>query len=57
LDEQIGETDIIQAAVADTDIGWLSVSANERHTSGVTTFGSVECWGLDSYGRSSPSER
>ena len=42
------------AADADADIGWLSVSAGGWHSCGVRTSGSVECWGSDSYGQSSP---
>jgi hypothetical protein len=45
---------------ADTDtdfhIGWLTVSAGEEYTCGLWTAASVECWGSDSEGQSSPPE-
>jgi serine/threonine protein kinase len=37
-----------------TETSFLSVSADWEHTCGVTSSGSVACWGADSYGRSSP---
>ena len=38
--------------VADTGvaIGWTAVSAAWEHSCGVTTSGSIECWGNDEYG-------
>ena len=44
----------------DTDpavgIEWRSVSAAWNHTCGVDSSGSVQCWGLDHYGQSSPPD-
>ena len=42
------------APVADGVQAFLSVSAGVRHTCGVRDDGSVECWGQDYYGQSTP---
>jgi hypothetical protein len=34
--------------------GFMWVSAGDSHTCGVSSDGTVECWGYDSYGQSSP---
>ena len=36
------------------DLAWATVSAGGSHTCGVTTAGTVECWGRDRRGQSSP---
>jgi hypothetical protein len=35
-------------------VRWLGLSASSHHTCGVTDLGSVECWGSDDYGQSTP---
>jgi hypothetical protein len=41
---------------ASVGICWLTVSAGGYHTCGVASTGSVECWGRDNYGQSTPPE-
>ena len=37
-----------------TDLGWLVVSAGSQHSCGVATSESIECWGKDDDGQSTP---
>ncbi len=41
-------------ADASIDICWASLSGGKFHTCGVKTDGSVECWGNNDYGQSTP---
>jgi len=40
----------------EADIGWTDVSAAWEHSCGVTTSGSILCWGRNYYGQTIPPE-
>ena len=45
---------LLATSVADSEEGFTSVSAGENHTCGVRDTGTIECWGKNDYGQSTP---